>query len=115
MPPTADGGAIRGHMKNFNSETYSRKLSTVDDFVAVKAHDFNRIQQTSISRLQQVQQQSLGINRIQQISIRVGIWFGIRCSSRDSAIRVIASFTASSHPPETALSHFTALKSPLRY
>jgi hypothetical protein len=39
--------------------------SAVDDFVAVKAHDFNKVQQTSISRLQQVQQQSLGINRIQ--------------------------------------------------
>jgi len=39
----------------------------------VKAHDFNKVQQTSISRLQQVQQQSLGINKIQQISISSGL------------------------------------------
>lgn len=49
----------------------------VDDFVAVKAHEFNRDQQNSASRPQQVQQ-SLGINRILQISIRSGIWFGTR-------------------------------------
>ena len=53
---------------------------SVDDFVAVKAHDFNKAQQTSISRLQQVQQQSLRINKIQQISISSGIWFGTRGS-----------------------------------
>ena len=54
--------------------------SYVDDFVAVKAHDFNKAQQTSISRQQQVPQQSLGINKIQQISISSGIWFGTRGS-----------------------------------
>ena len=49
-------------------------------FVATKAPDFNRDQQNSTSRLQQVQQQSLGINRNLQISIGSGIWFGNRGS-----------------------------------
>jgi hypothetical protein len=35
------------------------------------------------------------------------------CGSSDLS-RVIASFIASSHPPETALPHLTALKGPLR-
>jgi hypothetical protein len=41
---------------------------TVDDFVAVEAPDFNKDQQSSTSGLQQVQQQSLRINGILQIS-----------------------------------------------
>jgi len=53
---------------------------TVDDFVAVKAHDFNRVQSLSITRPQQVQQQSLGSHRILQVSITHGIWFGTRGS-----------------------------------
>ena len=52
----------------------------VDDFVAAKALEFNRIQHTSILRLQQAQQQSLRIHRILQISIGFGIWFGTRGS-----------------------------------
>ena len=47
-----------------------------DDFVAVKAHDFNRDQQNSTSRPQQVQHQSLGIDKFLQISISPKIWFG---------------------------------------
>jgi len=51
---------------------------TVDDFVAVKAHDFNRVQQLSTSSPQQVQQQSLGTYWILQVSISLRIWFGTR-------------------------------------
>ena len=70
----------------------------VDDFVAVKAHDFNKGQQTSISGLQQVQQQSLGINKIQQISISSGIWFGTRCST-------LKSYTEALHFQQRHLAH----------
>jgi hypothetical protein len=45
---------------------------SVDDFVAVKAHNFNRDLQNSTSSSQQIQQQPLGINKIQQISISSG-------------------------------------------
>jgi hypothetical protein len=55
-------------------------IANVDDFVAVQALDFNKGQQTSMSWLQQAQQQSLGINRIQQISMSSEIWFGTRGS-----------------------------------
>src|ERR1700687_462375 len=57
-----------------------RSCLAVDDFVAVKAPKPNRNQQISNSSVQQVQQQSLGINKIQQISISSGIWFGTRGS-----------------------------------
>ena len=53
---------------------------TVDDFVAVKALDFNRIQQHSTSSLQQVQQQSITNHESQSISTGPGIWFGTRGS-----------------------------------
>jgi hypothetical protein len=36
---------------------------TVDNFVAEKASDFNKVQQTSTSRPQTIQQQSLRINK----------------------------------------------------
>jgi hypothetical protein len=36
---------------------------TVDNFVAAKAPSFNRVQQTSTSRLQTIQQESLRINK----------------------------------------------------
>src|ERR1700733_6248109 len=75
-----------------------RSCLAVDDFVAVKAHDFNKAQQTSTSRLQQVQHQSLGINKIQQISISSGIWFGTRCSTRKSYSEVL-------HFQQTHLAH----------
>jgi len=52
----------------------------VDDFVAVRAPGFNRIQQTSTRGPQQVQQQSLADSRILQISISTRIWFGTRGS-----------------------------------
>jgi hypothetical protein len=52
----------------------------VDDFVALKAPKFNSNQQTSTSSPQQVQHQSVTNNRIQQISISLGIWFGTRGS-----------------------------------
>jgi hypothetical protein len=81
---------IRNHQEEEPSRASGRRLLPigvhpgaawpVDDFVAVKAHDFNRDQQNSTSRPQQVQHQSLGINRILQISIRSGIWFGTRGS-----------------------------------
>jgi len=64
---------------------------TVDDFVAVKAHDFNRVQSLSITRPQQVQQQSLGSHRILQVSITHGIWFG----TRGSVVQI--------HPPQPTL------------
>jgi len=54
--------------------------STVDDFVAAKAPNFNKFQQSSTSGPQTVQQQSLKNNRIQQVSTRLGIWFGTRRS-----------------------------------
>ena len=53
---------------------------TVDDFAAVKAHDFNRIQQLSTSSPQQVQQQAVGGHRFRQVSISAGTWFGTRGS-----------------------------------
>ena len=61
----------------------------VDDFVAAKAHDFNGTQQTSISRLQLVQVQSLGFNGILQISITLKIWFGTRCSTRKTRMELL--------------------------
>jgi len=44
----------------------------------VKASDFNREQQFSTNGVQQVQYQSVRNNKFQQVSIRVGIWFGTR-------------------------------------
>jgi hypothetical protein len=52
----------------------------VDDFVAVKALSFNKVQQSSTRRPQTVQQQSLRNNKNPQISIRLGTWFGTRGS-----------------------------------
>lgn len=49
--------------------------------VAVKASKLNSDQQLSISGLQQVQHQSVTNNKIQQISIGSGIWFGTRFST----------------------------------
>ena len=54
------------------------KIHTVGNFVTVKAPENRKLQQLSTSGLQQVQYQSLRINRFQQISIGSGIWFGIR-------------------------------------
>ena len=55
-------------------------FETVVDFVAAKAPSFNKIQQSSTSGLQTVQQQSLKNNKIQQFSTTLGIWFGTRRS-----------------------------------
>ena len=55
-------------------------FETVDDFVAAGAHEFNRVQQISTTRHQQVPQQSLGNNKILQVSITTEIWFGTRGS-----------------------------------
>ena len=41
-----------------------RRLGTVDDFVAAEARSFVKVQQTSTSRPQTVQHQSLRINKI---------------------------------------------------
>jgi len=41
----------------------------VDDFVAVKAPRFNKVQQISTSGVQHIPQQSLGNNRILRVSI----------------------------------------------
>jgi hypothetical protein len=54
----------------------------VDDFVAAKASNFNKSQMPSTNGPQQVQHQSLKSNKFQQVSIRVGIWFGTRCSTQ---------------------------------
>src|SRR6267378_3144168 len=51
---------------------------TVVNFVTAKAPEFNRVQQTSTSRPQTVQQESLRIHRVLQGSTRLGIWFGTR-------------------------------------
>jgi hypothetical protein len=51
---------------------------TVVNFVTAKAPEFNRIQQTSTSRLQKIQQESLRIHKVLQGSTRFGIWFGTR-------------------------------------
>jgi hypothetical protein len=56
------------------------KTLPVDDFVSVKASDFNKLQQLSASGPQQVQYQSFKNIDFQQTSIRVGIWFGTRGS-----------------------------------
>jgi hypothetical protein len=45
-------------------------------FCAEKASDFTKSQQVSTSGVQQVQYQSVRNNKFQQVSIRVGIWFG---------------------------------------
>jgi len=73
---------VREVLTNHTSSSYLDYYhrSTVDDFVAANAPDFNKIQQTSTSQPQQVQQQSLGSHKILQISIRSGIWFGTRGS-----------------------------------
>ena len=49
-------------------------------FCAEKASDFNKSQQLSTSGPLEVQYQSLGNNKFQQVSISVGIWFGTRGS-----------------------------------
>jgi hypothetical protein len=55
-------------------------ISIVDNFVAARAPDFNKIQQTSMGRPQTLQHQSLKINRNSYIPIRLEIWFGTRRS-----------------------------------
>ena len=60
-------------------------VAIVDDFVAVKAFDLNKSQQLSTSGLQEVQYQSVRNNKFQQASIRSGIWFGTRGSTRHSS------------------------------
>ena|ERR1700704_4861455 len=52
----------------------------VGKFVTLKASNFNKTQQPSTNGMQQVQYQSLRNKGFQQVSIRSGIWFGIRCS-----------------------------------
>jgi len=46
-------------------------LAAVDDFVAVKASDFNKSQQQSTSGLQRIQYQLVGNSKFQQVSIRL--------------------------------------------
>jgi len=53
-------------------------LKSVDDFVAAKAPNFNKVQQSSTSGLQTIQQQSLRNNRNPQTSTSFNIWFGTR-------------------------------------
>ena len=55
-----------------------RHSLTVVNFVAAKAPNFNKVQQSSTSGPQTIQQQSLRINKIPQTSTRLGIWFGTR-------------------------------------
>ena len=51
---------------------------SVDNFVTAKASDFNKIQQSSSSRQQTFQQESLRIHKIPQGSISLCTWFGTR-------------------------------------
>jgi hypothetical protein len=60
-------------------------VAIVDDFVAVKAFDLNKSQQLSTSGLQEVQYQSVRNNKFPQVSIRRGIWFGTRGSTRHTS------------------------------
>jgi hypothetical protein len=60
------------------AERIAGKFKNVDDFVAAKASDFNKDQQSSMSGLQQVQYQSVKNLKFQQASIDPGIWFGIK-------------------------------------
>lgn len=61
----------------------------VDDFVAVGAHDFNRVQRNFNAGLQAVQYQSITINKVLPISIGARIWFGTRWSTRKSLSEVL--------------------------
>lgn len=61
--------------KNRFDEKPGLKLG-VDDSASVRAHDFNNVQSISNSNLQQVQHQSLTVNKVLQIPIVPGIWFG---------------------------------------
>jgi hypothetical protein len=57
-----------------------RPTATVDNFVAARASNFNKIQQTSLSRPQRIQQQSLRINKNPWIATSADTWFGTRRS-----------------------------------
>jgi hypothetical protein len=61
----SDPKGSRSNRHDARPDSWESNALAVDDFVAVKAHDFNKAQQTSTNRVQQVQQQSLGINKIQ--------------------------------------------------
>ena len=52
----------------------------VDNFVAAKAPNFNKVQQSSTSEQQRVQQELLRNNKKPETSTRLGIWFGTRGS-----------------------------------
>ena len=56
----------------------ANSLTGVDDFVAAKAPNFNKVQQSSTGGPQTFQQQSLKNNKNQQTSTKLGIWFGTR-------------------------------------
>jgi hypothetical protein len=47
----------------------------VVNFVAAKAPNFNKVQQSSTSKPQTIQQESLRIHRVLQGSTRFSIWF----------------------------------------
>jgi hypothetical protein len=64
-------------------------LFAVEDFVAAKAHGFNRIQQEFNRGLQQLQQQSLLVYNNQRRSTVAGIWFGTTCSTQKSFAEVL--------------------------
>ena len=57
---------------------FEARSTAVGKFVTAKAPENHKIQQLSTSSMQQVQYQSLTINRFQQVSPSTGIWFGIR-------------------------------------
>src|ERR1700681_2224056 len=52
----------------------------VDNFVAAKAPNFNKVLQSSTSEQQRVQQELLRNNKKPETSTRLGIWFGTRGS-----------------------------------
>ena len=62
----------------FKTAARSSFFASVVDFVTAKAPEFNRVQQTSTSRLQKIQQESLRIHKVLQGSTRFGTWFDIQ-------------------------------------
>ncbi len=74
---------------------------SVGKTVAVKASKNRRVQQRSTSSLQQVQYQSIRNNKVQQISIVIGIWFGTRCSTRRASPKSLRFSTEKTKGVET--------------
>src|SRR5690242_16750022 len=76
---SGNDGAFMARLAHSFTFVFS-SLRDVVDFVAADSSGFNRTQQPATSSPQQVQQESVRINRIQQVSIRYFPWFGTRGS-----------------------------------